>query len=287
MQSLKIGFIGLGEMGRPMALNLLKKGFEVTTCSHLKKEAAMEIEHFGGKIACFPEEVANVSEVIIIMVRDTRQTDEVVYGQGFWEGKGVWQGLKPGSVMVISSTISPGYCRNLAEAGKGRGIEVLDAPVSGGHPAATAGTLTFMIGGQRKAFDTCHPVFEAMGRNIHYLGGSGSGLALKLINNYMMIVNAFGTSEAILLGLKCGLNLRQMLEIIRKSSGNSTIIENWDMLAAHQQESARHEAFVDSIFYKDVSLAVDFAAEMGVKVDLGKLILGLDDSRLFREEPYH
>jgi 3-hydroxyisobutyrate dehydrogenase-like beta-hydroxyacid dehydrogenase len=285
MHNLKIGFIGLGEMGRPMALNLLKKGFEVITCSHIRKDALADIEDLGGKITGSPEEVASASEVIITMVRDTQQTDEVVYGKGFWNGKGVWRGIKSGSTIIIGSTINPAYCRNLAAAGKIKGVEVLDAPVSGGYLAAKAGTLTFMIGGQRKAFNTCGAVFDAMGRNIYYLGGSGSGMALKLINNYMMIVNAFGTSEAILLGLKAGLNLRQMLEIIHKSSGNSTIIENWDILAAHQRENAQREIFTDSLFFKDLLLAVDFAGQMGVNVDLGNLILKLDDSRLFQEQP--
>jgi 3-hydroxyisobutyrate dehydrogenase-like beta-hydroxyacid dehydrogenase len=285
MNELKIGFIGLGEMGRPMALNLIHKGFEVITCSHLRKDAITEIEHLGGKIAGSPEEVANASDVIISMVRDTVQTDEVIYGKGFWNNRGVWQGLKPESVIIIGSTISPSYCQKLAAAGKEKGVEVLDSPVSGGKSAAVAGTLTFMVGGQRKAFDRCRGVFEAMGRNTYYLGGPGSGMALKLINNYIMVINAFGTSEAIRLGLKVGLNLKQMLEIIQKSSGNSTIIENWDMLAAHQKESIQRETFTDSIFYKDISLAVDFALENRLDVDLGNIILTLDGNRLFREEP--
>jgi 3-hydroxyisobutyrate dehydrogenase-like beta-hydroxyacid dehydrogenase len=146
---------------------------------------------------------------------------------------------------------------------------------------AECGGLTFMVGGDRKAFEKCQPVFKAMGKSLYYLGRSGSGQALKLINNYMMIVNAFGTSEAITVGLKYGLDLKQMLEIIKTSSGNSTIIQNWDVLTKHQRESEKSEKFVNSIFYKDVVLANNFADEIGVKIDLGNLILKLDGSRLF------
>lgn len=284
MQNLKIGFIGLGEMGKPMAMNLLKKKFQVITCSHIRKEAVAELNRLGAKVVGSPREVAEASEVIITMVRDTQQTDAIISGKGAWKERGVWQGMKSGSIIIICSTIAPGYCQKLAIAGKSKGIDVLDAPVSGGYPLAAAGTLTFMVGGAKAAFEKCSPVFAAMGRNIYYLGGSGLGQALKLINNYMMIVNAFGTSEAIAMGLKSGLDLKQMLEIIKRGSGNSSVVQNWDMLAAHQKEYGRHEKYADSIFYKDVDLAVNFADELGVKADLGRLVLELDDSRLFPAE---
>jgi 2-hydroxy-3-oxopropionate reductase len=281
MGILKIGFIGLGEMGKPMAVNLIKKGFAITSCSHVRKEAAKEIERLGGNIVGSPEEVAGASEVIIIMVRDTPQTDEVIYGKGSWEGRGVRQGIKTGSIIIICSTISPGYCQRLAGDFKKEGIDVLDAPVSGGNPMAEAGTLTFMVGGDRKAYEKCRPVFEAMGRSIHYLGGPGTGQAMKLINNYMMIVNAFGSSEAIAMGIRTGLDPGQMLEILKASSGNSSIVQNWDMLAKHQREYTKKETPAGSIFHKDMVLAVDFAREIGANADLGNLTLKLDESRLF------
>jgi 3-hydroxyisobutyrate dehydrogenase len=123
-----------------------------------------------------------------------------------------------------------------------------------------------------------------MGKNIYHLGGPGMGQVLKLINNYMMVVTAFGTSEAIAIGLKAGLELERMLEIIGKSSGNSAVIANWHMLAAHQREYGKIEQYTDTIFYKDMKLGVDFAEEIGIKTDLGGLILRIDDSGLFPTE---
>jgi 3-hydroxyisobutyrate dehydrogenase-like beta-hydroxyacid dehydrogenase len=281
MNILNVGFIGLGEMGKPMAKNLLNRGFTVLTCSHIRKNAVIEIEQLGGRIVDSPESVAKDSDVIITMARDMQQTDEIISGKGSWHERGIWQGIKTGSTIIICSTLSPIYCQKLALAGKELGICILDAPVSGGYPLAERGDLTFIVGGDRKAFEKCQPIFKAMGKSLYYLGRSGSGQALKLINNYMMIVNAFGTSEAITVGLKYGLDLKQMLEIIKTSSGNSSVIQNWDMLTKHQRESEKSENFVNSIFYKDVVLANNFADEMGAKVDLGNLILKLDGSRLF------
>jgi 3-hydroxyisobutyrate dehydrogenase-like beta-hydroxyacid dehydrogenase len=281
MSVLKIGFIGLGQMGRPMALNLLKKRFPLTACAHVHQEAALEIERLGGKIVSSPAEVAQASDVIIIMVRDTPQTEEVIFGQHPEEKRGVWAGIRSGAVVLICSTVDPAFCQRLANAGKARGVDVLDAPVSGGYPAAAAGTLTFMVGGEKKACSRCEPVFQALGCQIYYLGGAGAGQVMKLVNNYMMIINAFGTSEALRFGVKAGLELRQMLEIVQASSGNSTIVQNWDMLAANQRKFMASPTPSVSIFNKDVSLAVNYARALGVPVDLGNLILKMDESGLF------
>jgi 3-hydroxyisobutyrate dehydrogenase-like beta-hydroxyacid dehydrogenase len=281
MSVIKIGFIGLGQMGQPMALNLLKKHFPLTTCIHVREEAAGELEKLGGKIVASPAEVAQASDVIIIMVRDTAQTGEVVYGPDAEEKKGVWAGIRPGAVILICNTIAPAFCQKLAAAGKTRGVDVLDAPVSGGYPAAAAGTLTFMVGGEKTAWTRCEPVFQALGRHTYYLGGAGVGQVMKLVNNYMMIINAFGTSEALRIGVKAGLDLRQMLEIVKASSGNSTIVQNWDMLAENQRKLMESKTPSVSIFDKDVSLAVNYARELGIKADLGSLILKMDESGLF------
>ena len=277
----KVGFIGLGEMGKPMAKNLLKHHFAVATCAHVRKQAVEELEVLGAKVMSSPKEVAAASDVIITMVRDIIQTDEVIYGNGSWKGKGVWQGVGAGSSIIVCSTLLPGYCRRLAAAGKGVRVNVLDAPVSGGISLAESGGLTFMVGGEADVVSECQSVFEAMGKNIFYLGGSGAGQAMKLINNYMMVVNSFGTSEAIAMGLKAGLDLRRMLEIIGKSSGNSSVIQNWEMLAARRKANQRQKTGSKTIFRKDMELAVGFFKELGVESELGNLILKMDESRLF------
>jgi 3-hydroxyisobutyrate dehydrogenase-like beta-hydroxyacid dehydrogenase len=280
MNNIKVGFIGLGEMGKPMARNLIKNGYKLTLCGHIRKGPIEELKSLGAIVADSPEELAEANDVIVVMVRNIPQTEEVMLGEGVWKGKGIWQGAKEGSIIVLCSTLKPSYCRRLAEEGKKKGVFVLDGPVSGGFPQADAGTLTFMVGGDKEAFDRCRPIFEAMGKIIYYLGGPGTGQAMKLVNNYMMVVTAYGTSEAILMGLKAGLGLEQMLEIIKVSSGNSAVIGRWNVLAEHQREYGV-KAGEKSIFNKDVGLAVEFADEMGVKSDFGKLVLQSDESILF------
>ena len=286
MDKTKVGFIGLGDMGKPMAKNLLKNGFGLTICGHVSKEPVEELRALGAVVAGSPMEVAEASEVVISIVRTTPQTEDVVEGKGFWEGRGIWQGIKPGSVLIICSTNEPTYCQKLAAEGKERGIDVLDAPVSGGHGRSELGILTIMVGGDRKTFDRCLPIFEAMGKNIFYLGGPGTGQVVKLVNNYMMNITAFGTSEAIALGLKAGLDTKRMLEVIKVSSGNSDVVQRWEEKTSKEvEEGEEHEAGVTPRYYKTMSVAIKFAEDLGVKADLGKFVLQMDASCLFPTEP--
>lgn len=205
-------------------------------------------------------------------------------GEGFWEKRGLWQGIKAGSIIILCSTLKPDYCRKLADKAREKGVSVVDGPVSGGYPRAEAGTLTFMVGGDKEAFARCMPVFKGMGKDIYYLGGPGTGQAMKLINNYMMVVTAYGASEAIAMGLKAGLGLEQMLDIIKVSSGNSAVIDSWKILARHHQTFSESNTGNRSIFNKDISLAIDFAREIGIEADFGKLVLNSDESILFPTE---
>jgi 3-hydroxyisobutyrate dehydrogenase len=282
MNITRVGFIGLGEMGKPMAKNLLKHSFTVATCSHVRKQAAKEVKELGAELLSSPKEVAAVSDVIITMVRDISQTDEVIYGKGFWEGKGIWQGIRACCPVIVCSTLLPGYCRGLATTAKELMVDVLDAPVSGGYSRAESGDLTFMVGGNKDTFVKCLRVFEAMGKNVFFLEGPGMGQAMKLINNYMMIINSFGTSEAIAAGLKAGLKLQCMLDIIKESSGNSSVIQNWERLATSQwREEKKRKTSNKSIFKKDLELAVSFFDELGSNSRLGNLVLKMNESSLF------
>ncbi|MBN2062541.1 MAG: NAD(P)-dependent oxidoreductase [Deltaproteobacteria bacterium] len=281
MKEKRIGFIGLGEMGRPMAKNLLKNGFDLTVCGHRRKEPIEELRSLGAAVAATPMEAAESSEVVIIMVRDIPQTDEVFFGKGFWKGCGIWKGIKSGSTVILCSTLNPGYCQDLEVKGREKGVSVLDSPVSGGSPGAKTGNLTFMVGGNRAVFERNMDVFRAMGKMIFYIGGAGMGQAIKLVNNYMMVVTSHGTSEAVRMGLKAGLGMERMMEIIRVSSGNSSVIQNWDMLADEWRERRINEPGSLSLFYKDMMLGVDFAEELGLKADFGRLAIESDDSSLF------
>jgi 2-hydroxy-3-oxopropionate reductase len=285
MENPKIGFIGLGEMGTPMAANLLKNSFQVTLCGHHRRDQIDELKSLHAVEVGSPREVAESADVIVIMVRDIPQTDEVVLGKGCWKNQGVLQGVKSGSIILLCSTLEPNYCRKLADIAKKQSVFILDCPVSGGFPSAKEGTLTFMVGGDKQAFERCKSVIKGMGKSIYYLGESGLGQAMKLINNYMMVVTAFATSEAISMGLKFGLGFEQMLEVIKVSSGNSAVIDRWMILARHRKDFDDTQPGQLSIFKKDTALAVDFAKEIGTEADFGKLVLASDESILFPTGP--
>lgn len=279
--TVKVGFVGLGEMGKPMAANLVKKGFPLATCGHVSKGPVEELKSLGAAVLGSPCEVAEASDVIITMVRNPQQTSEVVRGEGSWQGRGVWQGVRRESVLMLCSTLEPGFCQALATAGKEKGVAVLDAPVSGGRARSEAGTLAFMVGGEKSAFERCRPVFGAMGTEIFYIGGAGMGQALKLVNNYMRAVTAFGTSEAIALGLKAGLDLPTMLNVIRVSTGNSSIVERYESMATAEKERARKAPGAPPLYKTDVALAIELAGRLGAEATLGKFILEMDPTHLF------
>jgi 2-hydroxy-3-oxopropionate reductase len=281
MKNTKIGFIGLGEMGKPMATNLLKNHFDLVICGHSNRNQIEELKSLNAVEVRSPREVAASADIIIVMVRDIPQTDEVVLGEGYWNNRGLLQGVKSDSIILLCSTLEPHYCRKLADKARQKGAFVLDCPVSGGFPSAQAGTLTFMVGGDKAAFERCLPVLKGMGKSIYYLGESGLGQAMKLINNYMMVVTAFGSSEAIAMGLKFGLGFDQMMEVIKVSSGNSAVIDRWKILAQHQKDFDDSQSGKLSIFKKDTALAVDFANEIGLKADFGRLVLVSSESALF------
>ncbi|MDO8473222.1 MAG: NAD(P)-dependent oxidoreductase, partial [Dehalococcoidia bacterium] len=229
VQQITVGFVGLGQMGKPMAKNLVSKGFRVTVSGHIRKEPVEELRTLGATVADSPKELAEGSDVIVVMVRDTAQTEEAVRGKGrYWQGKGIWQGIKKGATLIICSTVESAYCQQLAEEALGKGVAILDAPISGGPPGAKSGTLTFMVGGRKEVFERCEPIFRAMGSRIFYVGDSGMGQVVKAVNNYMAIANCFAASEAINLGLKAGLRLDSILEVTRNSSGSSWIVDKWD-----------------------------------------------------------
>ena len=188
MSDIRIGFIGLGNMGGPMAKSLAEKGFTLTVYD-LSNEAIKETESVGAIAAKSSREAAETSNIIFSMVRDVPQTDEVIFGKD-----GVWEGLTEGKTIVISSSIGPAYCRKLYEKAKERRVRVIDCGVS--DPTVfrhEPGALTLMIGGDEDAARQCWPVFEAMGKNIFYLGKIGNGQAYKLINN--MSAKHIGTAR--------------------------------------------------------------------------------------------
>ncbi len=232
MRKKEIGFIGLGEMGKPMAEHLLNAGFNVTVCD-LVKERVEALAKAGARPARLPEQLA-ASDVIFIMVPGNRETEQVLFGQN-----GVWQELKPGAIIIITNTIDPVFYKTLGPKAKEAGVGVLDAPVSGSRLGAEAGTLTFMVGGDEDLFKKCIPVFKAMGKNFFYQGDLGTGQIVKFVNNALLYINWVGAAEAITFGLKCGLKPDRIMEVVATGTGNSWALQHLEFLSSLDRKSSK------------------------------------------------
>ena len=254
---MQIGFIGIGIMGRPMTLNLLKAGYDVTIYArHTEKPEVQEVLKAGARLAPSSRAVAIASEVVITMVPNSAQVEEVVAGPN-----GILDGVRKGLIIIDMSTISPTTSRKMAEAAAAKGAYFLDAPVSGGSQGAEAGTLTIMVGGERDAFERVLPVLEAMGKkeNIVYVGPSGSGEIIKLVNNMLVGTIAAATAEAFVLGVKAGADVDAMTKIISISTGASWQLSHQFPLRAFNGNF--NPGFMTDLLHKDLGLALDLAAE--------------------------
>src|SRR6185369_8934367 len=190
MANPRVGFIGLGIMGRPQCQNLIKAGYPLTVWNRSQRGIDM-VSGYGALAGRAPADVAAKSDVIITMVTDSPDVREVVLGPN-----GISEGARPGSTVIDMTTISPAVTREIAAELEQRGIRMLDAPVSGGEVGAIAGTLSIMVGGDEAVFNECRPILEAMGKNIVYIGPSGSGQTVKLCNQVAAVLNILGMCEA-------------------------------------------------------------------------------------------
>jgi 3-hydroxyisobutyrate dehydrogenase-like beta-hydroxyacid dehydrogenase len=215
----RIGFIGLGTMGKPMAANLIQKGFIVTVYNRTA-EKADELAHLGAEVSLTPAEVARNSDVLITML-----SNDAVLLETFYSEQGILSGIHPALTVIDSSTVSPQTSQKLAEELAAHFVDFLDAPVTGSKPAAEAGTLTFMVGGSQEVFDEHYDLFLALGSKALYLGPSGSGSYAKLAHNTMVGINLAGLAEGLSIATKAGVNPAQFLEIVRSGGANSKQVE--------------------------------------------------------------
>jgi 3-hydroxyisobutyrate dehydrogenase-like beta-hydroxyacid dehydrogenase len=263
-----IGFIGLGNIGLPMALRLAASGpFQVTVSGHRRREPLEQMAAAGAKVAGTPREVAEASQVLISMVRDQPQTERVLFGED-----GAWDGLSSGSTLILCSTLTPDYCQELEQRGKEKGVAVLDAPVSGMAKGAEAGTLTFFVGGSGDVVEECQPVFQAMGQNIFHLGRVGTGQVAKLSNNLLLFATIHGLGEAIRMVEKVGLGWQELLKTIQVSTGNCWAVQNWEYLGVIDRDPAR----VFDLVYKDLEAAMHFARHSGLRLPLAGLLAQME-----------
>jgi 3-hydroxyisobutyrate dehydrogenase-like beta-hydroxyacid dehydrogenase len=255
----KLGFLGLGIMGGPMAKRLLAAGHEVALWSYSKGKA----EALGGKACATPREVAEHSDCVFLCVGDTVMSREVIFGKD-----GLAAGAKMGLVIADCSTISPKESRQMAEKLLASGIDLLDAPCTGSKAGAENGTLTFMIGGKKDVFDRVRPWFEPMGKQFYYCGDSGQGLHAKLSQNMILgnLLQAF--NESVVLSTKAGVPPELMLEIIENSAAKSGLVSLKAPLVFKRDFNPR---FSVKWLEKDMRLMLDSAAELNVPVPLTSL----------------
>jgi 3-hydroxyisobutyrate dehydrogenase-like beta-hydroxyacid dehydrogenase len=271
MAQIKVGWIGLGLMGLPMARNLQRKGFSLKVVGHLRREPVESMKREGAEEATSPRELVRECNVIFSMVFDEEQTEEVVFGKD-----GLLKGLTKDHILIICSTLTPHYCSSVAErVNRDSGAQVLSAPVTGLPWGAESASLTFMVGGNRSVYDRCMPFFEAMGKNIFHVGDNvEAGLVVKLANNMMAIVNYRAASEAVSLARKAGVEISVLFDIAKLGTGDSYVVRNWES----GMKLIKEHPEMNELFRKDLEYAVEFASQIGLEVPLAKLASQLEYS---------
>ncbi len=248
----RVGFIGLGIMGRPMARNLLKAGYPLSVYNR-SRPAVDELASLGAYPASSSAEVAARSDVVITMLPDSPDVRQVALGSG-----GIIEGAREGMIYVDMSTISPKVTREIADILGGKGVKMLDAPVSGGDVGAREGTLSIMVGGTEEAFRECLPIFEVLGSNVVHVGGIGMGQTVKLCNQIICGLNILAVCEGLAFGAKAGVDLGKMLEVVSKGAARSWMLEN---LAPRMLEGNLEPGFMVRLQQKDLRLALSAADE--------------------------
>jgi len=255
----KIGLIGLGLMGRPMGMNLLKAGHSLTVWNRTPARAA-ELVAAGAVLAKTPREVAAASDVLLTMVSDPPALESVLWGH---EGKndGALGGLKAGSIYIDSSTVSPALVKKVSEACKERGVRFLDAPVTGGDWGAREGNLVFMIGGDAETLKEAEPVLGVMGKKLFHLGPNGAGQTIKLAMNAILALQVGAMAEAIALVTKADLRGEQLVEVMQSSMARSGLL---DLKSPLMLKGEFKPSFPLRLMHKDLGLALDLANQLGV-----------------------
>jgi 2-hydroxy-3-oxopropionate reductase len=260
----KVGFVGLGIMGRPMARNLMEAGHELVLYNRTRQKAEELAKESGAGVADSLKEVAESSDVVITMLPGPPEVEEVVAGE-----EGVLEGIEEGSLLVDMSTSSPVLARELARLARERGVGMLDAPVSGGDVGAIEGTLSIMVGGDEEDFERARPLFEVMGGTVTHVGPSGAGQVVKAANQIVVALTIEAVSEALVLGSKGGVSPEKVLDVL---SGG---------LAANKVMEVKREKFLSHTFdpgfrselhHKDLGIALAAGREYGVVLPVTAIV---------------
>ena len=248
----RVGFIGMGIMGAPMAMNLLRGGFEVTVWNRTAAKCEPLVAA-GARAAGSPAEVAAASEVTLSCVTNSSDVEAVALGP-----RGVIEGAPPASVYIDCSTIAPEVARNVAKRFAERDVAMLDAPVSGGDVGAKGGTLAIMVGGEARVFERCLPVLEAVGKTIVHVGESGAGQVVKACNQVAGGLNLLAMAEAITLARGAGVDPAKMLEVVSAGAAGSWMLSN---LGPRALRGDFAPGFMVELMQKDLRLVLETAAQ--------------------------
>ena len=257
MSDKKLGFIGLGIMGKPMVANLIKAGYSVTVWNRSEPGIAACVEN-GAERGASPADVASKSDVVISCVTDSPDVEKVYLGEN-----GVIESVRQGMIAIDMSTISPSVARNVAEKLAEKGVKMLDAPVSGGESGAVNGTLSIMVGGPDDTFETCKPILEAMGTRITHIGPNGLGQTVKLCNQITGALNILAMCEGLILGAKAGADMNKLVEAVSAGAAGSWMMSN---LAPKILERDFDPGFMIKLQQKDLRLVIDAAKELQISL---------------------
>jgi 2-hydroxy-3-oxopropionate reductase len=259
----KIGFIGLGIMGKPMARNLMKKGYSLVVYNR-SKGPIEELVNDGAKAALSPKEVAEKSEIIITMLPDSPEVAEVILGEN-----GLLEGARKGAIIIDMSSISPVITKKIYKEVSKKDVKMIDAPVSGGETGAIEGALAIMVGGEKKVFEDCLGIFKVLGKSIVHVGDIGAGGFVKLANQIIVALNMEAMSEALVLGVKAGVDPKLLYEAIKGGLAGSRVL---DAKVPSILERRFKAGFKIRLHIKDLKNALNSAKELGIPLPLTSLV---------------
>lgn len=260
---MKAGFVGLGMQGKYMAVNLAEAAYDLMVYD-TRPEPLEELARAGAKIARSNAEVAKHAEIVQVCVLNDAQVEAVVAGPA-----GLLETAAPGTIIVIHSTIAPATIEKLAPLVARKRVEIIDAPVSGSERGAKAKTMSYMVGGSREALEKCRPLFETSGPKIQHVGALGAGVRAKLAHQIIITVNMLAAYEGMKVGVESGLEPKILEKVIHEGLAQSWIADQWSELSfgPHSRE----------VFYKDLTLGLELAQELGISVPGAELAQGLLD----------
>jgi len=260
----RVGFIGLGIMGRPMALNLRRAGWPLVVHNRTRAKAEQFVSEAGGEAAQSPREVASRCEIVITMLPDSPDVEAVYLGED-----GVLAGAGAGQLLIDMSSVAPAVARAVAEAAATAGADALDAPVSGGDVGARDGTLSIMVGGSAAAFERARPLFDVLGKTVVHMGEAGAGQTAKACNQILVAVTIEAVSEALVLASKAGVDPARLIEVLSGGLAANRVME------VRRRNFLEHDftpGFKLELHHKDLGIALRTARELGVYLPITAIV---------------